>query len=130
MAENKTSQEEVQGISFNDVPIAVGTLLKTSKKMQEHLEFLDRKVEDIIGKLAGNQSEWLSPQGLSDYLPDHPAVPTIYGWTHFNKVPFCKKGKKLYFNRTSIDEWLKSGRKKTKKEIRDEIIKSINTIKN
>ncbi len=127
MAEEiKSSQEEVQGISFNDVPIAVGTLLKTSTKMQEHLEFLDRKVEDIIGKLAGNQSEWLSPQGLSDYLPDHPAVPTIYGWTHFNKVPFCKKGKKLYFHRPAIDEWLKSGRKKTQKEIREEIIKSIN----
>jgi excisionase family DNA binding protein len=45
------------------------------------------------------------------------APQTIYGFTSNQTIPFIKKGKKLYFKRSDLDNWLQEGRKKTKEEI-------------
>lgn len=53
-------------------------------------------------------------------------VPTIYGLVHKNKMPYYKKGKKLYFRKDEKNEWLSEGRIKSKSElnkIADEYIK-------
>jgi excisionase family DNA binding protein len=44
-------------------------------------------------------------------------VPTIYGLVHRNKIPYIKKGKKLYFVKEDILQWIKSGKQKTKSEL-------------
>jgi excisionase family DNA binding protein len=41
---------------------------------------------------------------------------SIYGLVHKNKIPYHKKGK-LYFLKSEIIEWLKSGRHHNKQEI-------------
>ncbi len=43
--------------------------------------------------------------------------PTIYSLCHNRLIPHSKRGKKLYFSRTELTEWLKSGKRKTQAEI-------------
>ena len=45
------------------------------------------------------------------------AKPSVYGLVHQNRIPYHKKGKRLYFLKAEILEWLKSGKKETKNEI-------------
>jgi len=40
-------------------------------------------------------------------------VPTIYSLVSKKLIPHNKKGKRLYFLRSELTEWIKSGRKKT-----------------
>lgn len=44
-------------------------------------------------------------------------VSNIYALTHRREIPFMKKGRKLWFNENEIQEWVKSGRKKTVDEL-------------
>ena len=48
------------------------------------------------------------------------SVPTLYGYTQRAEIPVCKRGKRLYFSRQSLFEWIKEGRKKTLAEITSE----------
>jgi len=45
------------------------------------------------------------------------ARPTIYGLVHGRTIPHSKRGKKLYFSRRELTEWLKQGKRKTNAEI-------------
>ena len=47
-------------------------------------------------------------------------VPTIYGLVSRSEIPVSKKGKRLYFSKLELIEWVKSGRKKTIAEIATE----------
>jgi excisionase family DNA binding protein len=38
---------------------------------------------------------------------------TIYGLVHKKSIPHCKKGKRLYFQKSELLEWIQSGRKAT-----------------
>jgi len=49
-------------------------------------------------------------------------VSTIYGLVSRRDIPSMKKGKRLYFSKLQIIEWLKSGRKKTNAEISREAV--------
>lgn len=46
---------------------------------------------------------------------------TLYGFTSKREIPFIKKGKKLYFKRSELENWLLEGKRKTKAEIEAEI---------
>ena len=45
------------------------------------------------------------------------SVPTIYGYVSRREIPHYKKGKRLYFFKTEILDWIKEDRKKTHSEI-------------
>lgn len=45
------------------------------------------------------------------------AKPTVYGLVSERKIPHSKRGKKLYFSRRELLEWLASGKRKTRDEI-------------
>jgi excisionase family DNA binding protein len=45
------------------------------------------------------------------------AKQTLYGLTSKREIPFIKRGKKLYFIRIDLENWLLEGRKLTRKEI-------------
>ena len=61
--------------------------------------------------------KWMDIVELSQYLPDRPTIPTIYGYVHRRTIPFHKRMKKLYFLKSEIDEWLRSGRRSTMEEM-------------
>jgi excisionase family DNA binding protein len=43
--------------------------------------------------------------------------PTVYRWLHFRTIPSYRVGKRVYFRRNEIDDWLKDKRRKTIAEI-------------
>lgn len=46
-------------------------------------------------------------------------VPTLYGYVSRNEIPFAKKGKRLYFSKDELTEWIRSGRNKSADELKD-----------
>ena len=49
------------------------------------------------------------------------SVPTIYGLVSRSEIPVSKKGKRLYFSKKELTDWIREGRKKTRFEISDEV---------
>lgn len=47
---------------------------------------------------------------------------TLYQKTHKSEIPFSKKGKALYFNRTEIYNWIAEGRIFTEAELQENAI--------
>lgn len=101
-------------LKFEELPQAVATLL--DKIEEVHLLLQNNNKESVP------PDQWFNIEELCDYLPNHPAKQTVYGWVGQRAIPCRKKGKKLYFLKSEIDEWLKSDKMKT----REEIFKSIN----
>ena len=51
----------------------------------------------------------------------HLTKPTVYSKVSKNEMPgVCKQGKRLYFDRQTIIDWIKQGRKKSNAEIEQE----------
>jgi excisionase family DNA binding protein len=48
------------------------------------------------------------------------AKPTLYRMTANNELPFIKKSRKIYFNRTDLEKWLLEGKQKTRAELQAE----------
>lgn len=48
------------------------------------------------------------------------ARPTIYGLVAQSKIPVMKRGKKLYFSRNELTEWIRQGRRKTTDDVEAE----------
>ncbi len=86
-------------ITFNDIPqLMVDVLAK--------LKELDEKMDRLAPSVKADEPQWFNVSALIDYLPNHPAEQTIYGWTSAKKIPFHKRGKSILFNKAEIDEWL------------------------
>lgn len=86
-------------ITFNDIPqLMVDVLAK--------LKELDEKMDRLAPSVKADEPQWFNVSTLIDYLPNHPAEQTIYGWTSAKKIPFHKRGKSILFNKAEIDEWL------------------------
>jgi predicted DNA-binding transcriptional regulator AlpA len=48
------------------------------------------------------------------------SVPTLYGYCQRNEIPYQKKGNRLYFFKSDIIDWIKTGKQKTIKELEEE----------
>ncbi|MBC5772632.1 helix-turn-helix domain-containing protein [Pontibacter sp. KCTC 32443] len=55
------------------------------------------------------------------------AVPTLYSFTQRRLIPFSKRGKRLYFSKLELIDWVNSGRKQTQIEIAKEAVSAIKT---
>lgn len=65
-----------------------------------------------------DSDKWMTIQELSDYLPGKPAVTTLYGKVQRLEIPHSRMSKKrLAFQKSQIDEWLKGKSCKTQVEI-------------
>jgi excisionase family DNA binding protein len=65
-----------------------------------------------------NGNELMNVQQVAEYLSL--SVQTIYGFVHKMEIPNYKRGKRLYFKRTEIDNWIGQSRRKTMSEIEQE----------
>lgn len=45
------------------------------------------------------------------------AKPTIYGLVSNRKIPHSKRGKRLYFSRKELTEWIAGGKRRTQAEM-------------
>lgn len=103
-------------ITFESLPQAVEMILRK-------IEGLEVVLETLAGTGGTSKDKWMNLTQLCDYLPDHPAKQTVYGWVNSSYIPYYKKGKKLAFLQSEIDQWLASGKRKTDEEIQMEVAK-------
>ena len=47
------------------------------------------------------------------------SIHTIYGLVNKNILPYNKRGRRLYFSRVELTNWIKEGRRKTKVELEE-----------
>ncbi len=97
--------------SFDKLPTMIGALLSSMER-----------IESILGEQASQvatieSDRWFDINELCDYLPDHPSIQTVYGWTNNRQIPFHKPRKKLQFLKSEIDTWIKSSKRKSISEI-------------
>ena len=80
-----------------------------------------RKVLSETNFQKNEQGEiWFDLPGLMDYDPEKRSKPTWYSKISKGEVPYHKKGKKVYFLKSEIDNWLKAGRKQTFADVKAE----------
>jgi predicted DNA-binding transcriptional regulator AlpA len=96
-------------ITFEGLPAAVTELLTRIGNIEKIL---------TEPKAKENVDEFLDIIETSKYIKK--AVPTIYGMVQQKEIPVCKRGKRLYFLKAELDNWIKGGRKKTIVEIQNE----------
>jgi hypothetical protein len=87
----------------------------TFDKLPEMVSELCKKV-DILNSLLTNtlpekgEDYLMAIEQFREYLPEHPAKQTIYQWIYNRSVPYEKYGKRVYFRKSNIDNWLNNGR--------------------
>jgi excisionase family DNA binding protein len=80
---------------------------------------LDLKHKPQKVEPANHPEQPFTIQKASEFLSL--SVPTIYGKVSRKEIPFMKRGKRLYFSRTELMDYLKGGRKKSQEEIIEEV---------
>ena len=97
--------------------------------VQQLEALLDAKIKLVLDAIdqanyKSDYDEWFDLKGLIAYLPSHPKAQTIYDWVHKGIIPYHKSPdtKMLYFLKSEINEFIKSGRRKTQSE-KDDIVK-------
>lgn len=109
---NKFMSEK--NITFEDMP-------KAMSWMMDKLNELDSKIDGLNNSPQTPPSEiWMNLKELREYLPSHPAEQTVYGWTSCHQIPFHKKGKRIMFLKSEIDDWLHDSKMKSQKELEQE----------
>ncbi|TWR26358.1 helix-turn-helix domain-containing protein [Mucilaginibacter pallidiroseus] len=98
-------------LTFDQLPKAVSELLEKVSK-----------IEDILSHDHPNETDsdcLFSIKQASAFL--NLSISTIYGKVCRREIPVSKQGKKLYFNKNELLEWIRSGKKSTLSEIANSI---------
>ena len=95
--------------------------------MQDNLSFeqLPKAVSQLYEKLSAIESLLLNQTNQLLTIQQEGelirlTVPTLYGYVRRNEIPFSKKGKRLYFSKQELTDWIMQGRRKTIAEINAE----------
>jgi hypothetical protein len=92
--------KDMEKITFDNLPEAV---------MELHAK-IDRLLLNKQNEPPKQQNQLLTIEELMNYLPEHPARQTVYGWVNYRLIPFEKYSKRLYFRKSAIDKWSENGR--------------------
>lgn len=90
---------------------------------EELVSLIQHSVRQVIAeqtpKSLGTADKPLSIDEASSFLN----IPksTLYQFTSARKIPFQKIGKKILFFKADLIQWVESGKKKTRKEIEEEV---------
>ncbi|MFV9550418.1 helix-turn-helix domain-containing protein [Algibacter sp. PT7-4] len=97
--------------------------------MNNPFEAIDERLRNIENLLLDTKvtsdiktecSIWLDLDQLCDYMPQKPSKATLYIKLANGEIPGYKDGKKWYFKRTEIDDYLSQGKIKSNSEIKSE----------
>ncbi|MBL7862595.1 MAG: helix-turn-helix domain-containing protein [Cyclobacteriaceae bacterium] len=95
-------------------------------------------VENSVRKVLSESDKELSSNlaGVNDFLDIQEAsrflglaVPTLYSKVSQRLVPHSKRGKKLFFSKSELIQWIKDGNRKTLSDIQVDAEKFISTSK-
>jgi excisionase family DNA binding protein len=100
----------MEPFNFNELPEVVRRLFEKVEQMELLLLNLQPKNDSINELLdVGEAAKFLKV-----------SVASLYSKVSRKEIPVSKPGKRLYFNRAELEQWIKLGRKKTTYEIRNE----------
>ncbi len=99
-------------ITFDQLPRAVSQLQDTLDNIERLLLSRSEVPQPEADKL-------LTIRETAEFL--HLTVPTIYLLVQRAEIPVCKRGKRLYFSKHEITDWILAGRKKTVAEIDEKV---------
>lgn len=98
----------MEALTFDQLPKAVSELLEKVSRIENILG------QEDTGKRETDDSLF-SVKQASAFL--NLSISTIYGKVCRREIPVSKQGKKLYFNKAELLDWIKAGRKSTLAEI-------------
>ena len=78
---------------------------------------LDLKHKNHTAETSEQLDEFLTIPQAAKLL--HLSVPTMYGKTHRNELPFMKRGKRVLFSKKQLIEYIEQGRKLTNDELKE-----------
>jgi excisionase family DNA binding protein len=100
----------MENLTFEQLPTAVTMLAKEVSELKRL--FIEKQEQAPTDQ----PDQLLTIQQVGELL--HLRRPTIYSKVSKNELPgVCKQGKRLYFDRQTIIDWIKQGRKLTNAEI-------------
>lgn len=53
------------------------------------------------------------------------SIPTVYGYCHTRSIPCMKRRGRLYFSKSELLAWVRSGKRATQDEIRENTLQSL-----
>lgn len=97
------------------------TIITTKSELSDLIQASTRSaLNDKLSKKGPSYdaSDYLSIDEASEYL----RIPTstLYQYCSARKIPFLKRGKRSYFLKSDLDQWMLSDRKHTIKEIQNQ----------
>lgn len=108
----------MEQFTFDDLPNIIG-------KLCAKLDAIEMLLKSNKSIDTGNEEELLTIEGAAELLKL--SVATIYTKVCKNEIPVNKQGKRLYFYKVELLEWIKSGRIKTIAEIQKEVELKLNS---
>ena len=107
--------------TFDMIPMLMANLLEDNKILSAKIDALNKKINmSLPANKQGDDNERMDVTEAQKYIPGHPAVQTIYGWTSNGQIPYHKIGKRIYFVKSELDEWLSHGQHKSDNDLRKE----------
>jgi len=91
-------------------------IVQRLENIEKLLNELTKNVNNT--KFKEDTDEIMTVEQLSTYLTI--ARQTIYGKCAAKEIPYFKTGKRVYFKKSEINDWLNSGRRHTTEELRQE----------
>ena len=97
--------------------------IKIEISLANLIEAIDYASKSTVSKnnqpiTTDHPEQLLSIQQAAEFLSL--SVPTLYSKVSKGELPVMKRGKRLYFSRTELMEYIKEGRKKSNAEIEQE----------
>ena len=111
--------------TFDMIPMLMANLLEDNKILSAKLDAINRKISASVGN-SKDDDQRMDVTEAQKYIPGHPAVQTIYGWTSNNMIPYHKVGKRIYFVKSELDAWLSKEQHKSQEDLRKEAEEYVN----
>ena len=124
MDENRTTLNGAP--TFEMLPTLMLNLIEDNKVLSAKLDAINRKLSASMGNNR-DEDERMDVTEAQKYIPGHPAVQTIYGWTSNNLIPFHEVGKRIDFLKSELDAWLSKEQHKSKDDLREEAEEYVNS---
>lgn len=106
--------------TFDMIPMLMANLLEDNKILTAKIDALTKKINTSMPANKKEDSERMDVTETQKYIPGHPAIQTIYGWTSNGLIPYHKIGKRIYFIKSELDEWLSHGQHKSGSDLQKE----------
>jgi excisionase family DNA binding protein len=92
------------------------------ESIEQRLSYLESLILERAQPTTETNPAIFDIDGLVNYL-GNVSKATVYQWMHKSFIPYFKIGKRAYFKRAEVDNWMLTQRKSTRKENADQLTK-------